>query len=66
MRTYLDCYPCFLRQALHSTAQLDVVLLGRLPLDLELARHCDTGGIQDCTLNAFAPIVKRIVQVRLR
>ena len=49
-------------QALHSTAQLGVPLLGRLPLDPERVRWCDADEMDGYTLNAFEPIAKRIME----
>jgi len=44
-------------------ARLGVPLLGRLPLDPEIARLCDMGSIEDYATEAFAPIAQRLVQV---
>jgi hypothetical protein len=49
-------------QALHTTAQLGVPLLGRLPLDPELARRCDAGEIEAYTAELFEPIAARVTE----
>ena len=42
--------------AIHTAAQLGVPLLGKLPLDPELAQHCDAGQIEDYPMDNFEPI----------
>jgi Mrp family chromosome partitioning ATPase len=49
-------------QALHTTAQLGLPLLGRLPLDPELARCCDAGEIEAYDAELFAPIAEQVVK----
>ena len=47
-------------QALHTTVQLGVPLLGRLPLDPELARRCDAGEIEEYGAELFKPIAEKV------
>jgi len=47
-------------QALHTTAQLGLPLLGQLPLDPELARRCDAGQIEKYGAELFKPIAAKI------
>jgi Mrp family chromosome partitioning ATPase len=49
-------------QAFHTAMQLEVPLLGKLPLDPELARCCDAGEIEDYTANVFEPIAEKITE----
>ncbi len=49
-------------QAQHTTAQLGLPLLGRLPLDPELARRCDAGAIEEYAADSFAPIVEQVTE----
>jgi Mrp family chromosome partitioning ATPase len=49
-------------QAHHTTAQFGVPLLGRLPLDPELARRCDAGEIERYTAESFEPIGAKVTE----
>ena len=49
-------------QAEHTTAQFGVPLLGRLPLDPELARRCDAGEIEGYTAESFEPIGAKVIE----
>jgi Mrp family chromosome partitioning ATPase len=67
--SYITCPKCGEKievfgpsQALHTTGQLGVPLLGRLPLDPELARRCDAGEIEAYTAELFEPIVERVTE----
>ena len=67
--SYITCPKCGEKievfgpsQALHTTGQLGVPLLGRLPLDPELARRCDAGEIEAYTAELFEPIVDRVTE----
>ena len=40
--------------------QLGIALLGRLPIDPEIAKLCDAGQIESYPAEAFAPIAKRL------
>jgi len=42
--------------------QLGVPFLGRLPIDPEIAKLCDRGGIEDYPAEAFAPIAERLIK----
>jgi Mrp family chromosome partitioning ATPase len=42
--------------------QLGVPLLGRLPIDPEIARLCDAGRIEEYPAEAFLPIAERLAQ----
>jgi hypothetical protein len=47
-----------------STAmQLGVPMLGQLLLDPELARRCDAGEIEAHTMDAFAPIAEKVLDL---
>jgi hypothetical protein len=48
--------------ALHTTTQLGLPLLGRLPLDPELARRCDGGEIEQYGAELFEPIAEKVVE----
>jgi Mrp family chromosome partitioning ATPase len=48
-------------QAQETALQISTPLLGRLPLDPELARLCDGGGIEDYAGDAFADVAERVV-----
>ena len=67
--SYITCPKCGEKievfgpsQALHTTGQLGVPLLGRLPLDPELARRCDAGEIEAYAAELFEPIVDRVTE----
>jgi len=49
-------------QAFYTANQLGVPLLGRLPLDPELARHCDTGEIENYPVEVFESIAVQIAE----
>jgi Mrp family chromosome partitioning ATPase len=48
-------------QAMHTAARLEVPLLGRLPLDAELACRCDAGEIESYDAPMFEPVVEPLV-----
>jgi Mrp family chromosome partitioning ATPase len=65
--SYVTCQKCGTRievfgpsQALHTTQQLGLPLLGRMPLDPELARRCDAGEIEEYASEFFEPIAEKI------
>ena len=67
--SYITCPKCGEKievfgpsQALHTTGQLGVPLLGRLPLDPDLARRCDAGEIEAYAAELFEPIVERVTE----
>ena len=67
--SYITCPKCGEKievfgpsQALHTTAQLRVPLLGRLPLDPELARRCDAGEIEEYGAELFKPIAEKVTE----
>ena len=67
--SYITCPKCEERievfgpsQALHTTAQLGVPLLGRLPLDPELARRCDAGEVEQYPMELFGPVAESITE----
>jgi Mrp family chromosome partitioning ATPase len=67
--SYITCPKCGEKievfgpsQALHTTAQLAVPLLGRMPLDPELARRCDAGEIEAYAGEFFEPIAEEVVE----
>jgi Mrp family chromosome partitioning ATPase len=49
-------------QAMRTAMQLGVPLLGRLPLDPELARRCDAGEIEGYSTDVFDPIAEKIAE----
>jgi len=49
-------------QAMRTAMQLGIPLLGRLPLDPELARLCDAGQIETYTSSLFEPIVQHVIE----
>jgi len=67
--SYITCPKCGEKievfgpsQVLHTTAQLGVPLLGRLPLDPELARRCDAGEIEEYGAELFEPIAEKVAE----
>jgi Mrp family chromosome partitioning ATPase len=48
-------------QAQDTALRIGAPLLGRLPLDPELARLCDSGQIEDYTVEAFEDVAERVV-----
>jgi Mrp family chromosome partitioning ATPase len=67
--SYLTCPKCDEQieifgpsQAMHTAMQLGVPLLGRLPLDPELARCCDAGEIEEYTADVFEPVAAKIAE----
>jgi len=67
--SYITCPKCGEKievfgpsQALHTTAQLGLPLLGRLPLDPELARRCDAGEIEAYGAELFEPIANKVAE----
>ncbi|MGC9468336.1 MAG: Mrp/NBP35 family ATP-binding protein [Anaerolineae bacterium] len=49
-------------QAMLTAERLDIPLLGRLPLDPELARSCDLGHVEDYDGSDFASIADKIAK----
>jgi len=49
-------------QAMQTALQLGTPLLGKIPLDPELSRRCDAGEIETYAGEAFAPIVKQVME----
>jgi hypothetical protein len=49
-------------QAMQTAMQLGVPILGRLPLDPELARRCDAGEIEEYTADVFEPVAAKIAE----
>jgi Mrp family chromosome partitioning ATPase len=49
-------------QVMQTEMQLGVPLLGRLPLDPELARRCDAGEIEGYAAELFEPIAEQVVK----
>jgi len=49
-------------QAMHTAEQLGSPLLGRLPLDPDLARRCDDGTIEGYSSEALQAITKRLAK----
>ncbi len=67
--SYATCPDCGARievfgpsQAAYTATGLGVPLLGQIPLDPELSRHCDVGKIEDYDAEAFEPIAEQVVQ----
>ncbi|MBN1835446.1 MAG: Mrp/NBP35 family ATP-binding protein [Spirochaetales bacterium] len=67
--SYLHCPKCNERievfgpsQAEHAARSMGVPLLGQLPLDPELARHCDAGQIEAYLAESFLPIAEAVVE----
>jgi Mrp family chromosome partitioning ATPase len=50
-------------QAQETALQIGTPLLGRLPLDSELAKLCDGGGIEDYGGDSFADVAERVVSL---
>lgn len=50
-------------QAQETALRIHAPLLGRLPLDPELARLCDSGGIEDYGGDAFLDVAERVVSL---
>jgi len=66
--SYTTCPECGARieifgpsQVAYTATQLGVPLLGQIPLDPELSRHCDTGTVDSYHSDAFEPIAERLV-----
>jgi Mrp family chromosome partitioning ATPase len=47
-------------RAEETAKALGIPLLGRIPLDSELAELCDTGGVEEYAATAFVPIAQKI------
>ena len=67
--SYFECpdtgkrYDIFGPSHAEQTAQqIGVPFLGRLPIDPEIAKLCDSGSVEDYAAEAFAPIVSGLVQ----
>jgi Mrp family chromosome partitioning ATPase len=48
-------------QAQETALQIGTPLLGRLPLDPQLAKLCDSGGVEDFGGDAFVDVAERVV-----
>jgi Mrp family chromosome partitioning ATPase len=66
--SYFECpdtgkrYDIFGPSHAEETAQhIGVPFLGRLPIDPEIARLCDTGRIEEYAATAFAPVAKDLI-----
>ena len=66
--SYATCPECGARieifgpsQVAYTATQLGVPLLGQIPLDPELSRHCDVGTVESYDSDAFEPIAERLV-----
>jgi Mrp family chromosome partitioning ATPase len=66
--SYATCPECGARievfgpsQVAFTATELGVPLLGRIPLDPELSRHCDMGMIDSYASEAFEPIAEQLV-----
>jgi ATP-binding protein involved in chromosome partitioning len=69
--SYFECpdtgrrYDIFGPSHAEETARrIGVPFLGRLPIDPEIARLCDTGRIEDYTMDLFVPIAQEVVKRR--
>jgi len=51
-------------RALQTAQEFWTPLLGRLPLDPELARCCDAGEIEAYAADSFAPITEQLITQR--
>jgi Mrp family chromosome partitioning ATPase len=67
--SYFECpdtgkqYEIFGPSHAKETAQMiGVPLLGRLPLDPEIARLCDAGRVEEYNAEAFVPIAKELAE----
>jgi Mrp family chromosome partitioning ATPase len=67
--SYVTCPECGARievfgpsQAAYTATELGLPLLGRIPLDPELSRHCDMGRIEAYETEAFEPIAEQVVE----
>ena len=67
--SYLTCPQCGEQievfgpsQAVHSALQIGTPLLGRIPLDPELARRCDAGQIEDYHAEAFDSVARQVLE----
>lgn len=49
-------------RAMETAIQLGLPLLGRLPLDPQLARHCDSGAVETYAVELFEPIAQKVVE----
>jgi Mrp family chromosome partitioning ATPase len=49
-------------QAMHTAAQLGMPLLGRIPLDPELSRRCDTGEVEAYDADSFDAVAGKVVE----
>jgi Mrp family chromosome partitioning ATPase len=68
--SYFECpetgkrYEIFGPSHAEETArQIDVPFLGRLPVDPQIAIHCDSGRVEDLPAKAFEPIAARLLQL---
>jgi len=67
--SYISCPDCGCKievfgpsQAMATASQLDIPLLGKLPLDPELAGSCDAGRVEAYGAESFAPIADKIAE----
>jgi len=49
-------------RAMHTAMQVGTPLLGRIPLDPELARRCDAGDIEGYAAESFEPIAEQALE----
>ncbi|MFP4394349.1 MAG: P-loop NTPase [Anaerolineales bacterium] len=67
--SYITCPDCGSRievfgpsQGMATAGRLDIEMLGQIPLDPELALHCDAGRIEAYGAEGFAPIAEKITE----
>ena len=67
--SYVTCPDCGAKievfgpsQAAYTATELSIPLLGQIPLDPEISRHCDVGKIEEYEAEAFEPIAEQVVQ----
>lgn len=68
--SYVQCPDCGRRidvfgpsRAEKTAEALGVPLLGRIPLDAELAIHCDSGQVEEYSSDVFSPIAEKISEL---
>ncbi len=67
--SYIACPDCGRKievfgpsQAMSTAEQLNIPLLGKLPLDPEFSRSCDLGRVEAYKADAFSPIAEQIAE----